>query len=134
VTAHLVDESGAAEREVERGEIERLLREGSFFWLDLHGAEQGTLALLRDVFRFHPLAVEDSEHFGQRAKLDEYEGYVFIVVYGAVHDEDDLVEVHCFFSERYLVTVRRDECPSFPTFGGAMPKGSRRTESSSSTV
>ena len=37
----------------------------------------------------------------------------FLVVYGAAPDEDDLVEVHCFYSERYLVTVRRDDCPAF---------------------
>ena len=40
--------------------------------------------ILRDVFKFHPLAVEDSEHFGQRAKIDDYDDFVFIVVYGAV--------------------------------------------------
>jgi magnesium transporter len=123
VTAYLVDESGAVEREVERGEIDRLLREGSFFWLDLHGAQEGDMALLGDVFGFHPLAVEDSEHFGQRSKLDEYDDYVFIVVYGAAHDEDDLVEVHCFFSERYLVTVRRDECPAFLHLRGRYAEG-----------
>ena len=27
-------------------------------------------------------------------------------------DEDRLVEVHCFYSERFLVTVRRDESPA----------------------
>jgi magnesium transporter len=34
-------------------------------------------------------------------------------VYGAVPDEDRLVEVHCFYSERFLVTVHRDDCPAF---------------------
>src|SRR6185437_12679770 len=70
-------------------------------------------AVLRDVFRFHPLAIEDSEKFGQRAKLDDYDDYVFLVVYGAVPDEDRLVEVHGFYSERYLVTIHRDEAPAF---------------------
>ena len=69
--------------------------------------------ILRDVFKFHPLAVEDSEKFDQRAKLDDYDDFVFIVVYGAVPDEDRLVEVHCFYSERFLVTVHRDEAPAF---------------------
>jgi magnesium transporter len=68
---------------------------------------------LRDVFHFHPLALEDSEHFGQRAKLDDYDDFVFLVVYGAVPDEDRLVEVHCFYSEHFLVTVHRDEAPTF---------------------
>jgi magnesium transporter len=70
-------------------------------------------AVLRDVFHFHPLALEDSEDFGQRAKLDDYDDFVFLVVYGAVPDEDRLVEVHCFYSERFLITVHRDEAPAF---------------------
>ncbi len=65
------------------------------------------------MFGFHPIALEDSEHFGQRPKLDTYDDYVMLVVYGANRDEDDLVEVHCFLSEHYLVTVHRDDCPAF---------------------
>jgi magnesium transporter len=35
------------------------------------------------------------------------------VVYGASPDDDRLVEVHCFYSERFLVTVHQDDCPAF---------------------
>ena len=35
---------------------------------------------------------EDSEQFGQRAKFEDYDDFVFLVVYGAVPDEDRLVE------------------------------------------
>ena len=86
---------------------------GSFFWLDLDRPDEADFEILRDVFGFHPLAVEDSEHFGQRAKIDDYDDFVFLVVYGAAPDEDRLVEVHCFYSERFLVTVHRDDCPAF---------------------
>lgn len=87
------------------------LRNGEFFWLDLHDPSADDFSLLRDRFGFHPLAVEDSEHFGQRPKAEDYEDFVFLVVYGWSPDEDGLVEVHCFCSERFLVTVRRDEAP-----------------------
>src|SRR5204862_4561332 len=90
-----------------------LLASGSFFWIDLHRPAEDDFAILRDVFRFHPLAVEDSEHFGQRPKLDDYDDFVFIVVYGAVPDDDRLVEVHCFYSARFLVTVHHDDSPAF---------------------
>jgi magnesium transporter len=69
--------------------------------------------MLSDVFEFHPLAVEDAAHFGQRPKLDAFDGYVLLVAYGANEDKDGLVEVHCFFGERFLVTVHRDSCPPF---------------------
>ena len=81
-------------------------------WIDLPRPRVQDFAVLRDVFEFHPLALEDSEDFGQRAKLDDYDDFVFLVVYGAVPDEDRLVEVHCFYSERCLITVHRDEAPT----------------------
>jgi magnesium transporter len=101
------------ELQLSRDNLERLLASGSFFWIDLPRPSKEDFAVLRDVFQFHPLALEDSEHFGQRAKLDEYDDFVFLVVYGAVPDEDQLVEVHCFYSERFLITVHRDEAPAF---------------------
>jgi hypothetical protein len=78
--------------------VERLLARGEFFWLDLYRPDAADFEILRDDFKFHPLAVEDSEHFNQRAKVDEYEDFVFIVAYGASSDRDRLVEVHCFYS------------------------------------
>ena len=93
--------------------IEQLVAEGGFFWLDLDKPDAGDFDVLRSVFKFHPLAVEDSQHFGQRPKIDDYDDHVFIVLYGASPDEDRLVEVHCFYSERYLITVHRDQAPAF---------------------
>ena len=109
----LVDHQGPKQVQFDKPTVERLLGEGKFFWLDIHGPHENDFAVLRDVFKFHPLAVEDSEHFEQRPKLDTYDDYVFIVVYGASPDEDRLVEVHCFFSEKFLITVHRDEAPAF---------------------
>ena len=99
--------------ELTREAAEKLLAGNQFFWLDVAKPETEHFETLREVFAFHPLAVEDSEHFGQRAKVDDYDGFVFLVLYGAAPDEDRLVEVHCFYSERFLVTVHRDDCPAF---------------------
>jgi magnesium transporter len=112
-SCHVVQDEQVGELELTRANAERLLAKGTFFWIDLFRPSQEDLAVLGDVFRFHPLALEDSAHFGQRPKLDDYDEFVFLVVYGAVPDEDRLVEVHCFYSERYLVTLHRDEAPAF---------------------
>ncbi|HSE81144.1 MAG TPA: magnesium transporter CorA family protein [Gaiellaceae bacterium] len=88
------------------------LRSGECFWLDIQDPGDDDYALLRETFGFHVLAVEDSEQFGQRPKADDYEDFVFLVVYGWSPDDDGLVEVHCFYAERHLVTVHRDPSPT----------------------
>ncbi|MEW6581742.1 MAG: magnesium/cobalt transporter CorA [Actinomycetota bacterium] len=110
--AHLAT-GPAAPLEAERAEVERRLAAGEFFWLDVTEPEEHDTALLGEMFGFHPLALEDSLKFGQRPKIEEYDGFAYIVVFGAAHDADRLVEVHCFYSERCLVTVHRDDCPPF---------------------
>jgi magnesium transporter len=110
---HVVHDHVSREVRLDRDTARALLAAGSFFWLDLDQPTDEDFRILRDVFEFHPLAVEDSEQFDQRAKLDEYDDFVFVVVYGASSDEDRLVEVHCFYSERFLITVHRDDCPAF---------------------
>lgn len=112
-TCTVIHAGGSEEMELNRENVEKLLAAGSFFWIDVDRPREADYAIFRDVFEFHPLAVEDSEKFGQRAKLDDYDDFVFIVVYGAVPDDDRLVEVHCFYSERFLVTVHRDDAPAF---------------------
>jgi magnesium transporter len=109
----LVDAAGEVLTTPERGDIEQRLRDGTYFWLDLHQPEGTDIEMLGEVFKFHPLALEDSAMFDQRPKIDPYDDYAFIVVYGASGDEDGLVEVHCFSAEQYLVTVRHDDCPAF---------------------
>ncbi|HEY1297529.1 MAG TPA: magnesium transporter CorA family protein [Chloroflexota bacterium] len=91
--------------------VRQLLSAKSPFWLDLHGGKE-TAPFLREVFGFHPLAVEDAEQFGQRPKVDDYGDYVLLILYGApATGHNGLVEVHCFYSEQYLVTVHHTPCP-----------------------
>ncbi len=97
--------------EVSAGAVRQLLDASARFWLDLAGLDKSTAdALLLDTFGFHPLAVEDAVSFGQRPKVDPYDDFTLIVVYGAT-GSGHLVEVHCFYTENYLVTVHHDACP-----------------------
>jgi magnesium transporter len=112
VRAHLIDRDGAEDVTIDRDLLERL-RAQRGWWLDLHSPPDDALALVGETMGFHPLAIEDAVNFGQRPKIEEYDEFVFLVVYGAAPDEDDVVEIHCFYTERFLVTVRRDDCPAF---------------------
>ncbi len=111
---HLVTLDGK-QLELTTAEIERLLASSTPFWLDLLSTapDSPEQQVLRDTFHFHPLALEDAEHFGQRPKFDTYDDFGLLVVYGP-GVTDHLVEVHCFCSENFLVTVHQHACPAFP--------------------
>jgi Mg2+ and Co2+ transporter CorA len=98
----VIHDQGSGVVTFDRATVESLLASGRFFWLDLGYPTRDDFDILREVFKFHPLALEDSEQFNQRAKIDGYDDFVFIVIYGAGPDDDRLVEVHCFYSERFL--------------------------------
>ena len=102
--------------EIDRPAIERSLAEDHFFWLDLTSPGKEEIKELHELFAFHPLALEDALHFGQRPKLDHYGEYVFIVFYGAGEQPDDdgehLQEVQMFISGKCLVTLHRDPLPA----------------------
>lgn len=92
------------------------LERDHFFWLDLADPTADDVMQLRDLFGFHPLALEDTEHFGQRPKLDNYGDYVLLVFYGAWRhregDPEPLREVHLYVSGQYLITIHRDPLPA----------------------
>jgi Mg2+ and Co2+ transporter CorA len=68
---------------VDEAAISDHLARDHFFWLDLTAPTRDDIEKLRELFGFHPLAVEDALHFGQRPKLDHYQDYIFLVSYGA---------------------------------------------------
>lgn len=100
------------EDELTRPNIELALKEDRLLWLDLQGTDDEVLILLREVFKIHPLAVEDVKEFGQRPKIEDYDDFVSIVAYGARDLGEPMTEVHCFYAERFLVSVHRDEVPA----------------------
>jgi len=79
---HLLDQSGEVIVDPKREDIESRLAEGCFFWLDLPRIGHEELVWLRDVFKLHPLAIDDARNFGERPKLDEYDDYAMLVLYG----------------------------------------------------
>jgi magnesium transporter len=96
--------------------IREHLERDQFFWLDLTAPSDEEIKRLGKLLNFHPLAIEDTLHFGQRPKLEDYEGYIFMVFYGADehadYEGDFLHEVHFFVSGQYLITVHRHPVPA----------------------
>ena len=100
------------EDEVTRPAIELALKDDKLLWLDLADTGPDTIALLREVFKIHPLAIEDAQEFDQRPKVEDYDDFVYLVAYGARGLDQPFVEVHCFYAEHFFVSVHRDEMPA----------------------
>lgn len=93
-------------------EVAQLLAEGGPLWVDIDSTVRSQHALLEKVFKFHPLAIEDTLNPNSRVKLEEYNGYLFIILRGvglaeSTDDPYDLetTELYCFLGPNYLVTV-----------------------------
>jgi magnesium transporter len=101
---------------VDETAIKDHLERDQFFWLDVTAPTGRDIDALRDLFGFHPLALEDAVEFGQRPKLDRYGDYIFLVFYGArdlASGEANLLrEVQMFVSGKYLVTLHQDQLPA----------------------
>jgi magnesium transporter len=78
-------------------------------WLDLSDPGEEDVALLRRVFGFHELALEDVTRPHERPRCDAYAGYCFIVVYAAEQAEGAIAprELNLFWGPNYLVTIHR---------------------------
>jgi magnesium transporter len=78
-------------------------------WVDLTSPiGDAENAIVRDVFKFHPLAIEDC--FASRAhpKIDEYDGYLYVITHGlsagATAEVAEPVELDAFLGANFLVT------------------------------
>lgn len=113
-------------------ELGEHLEQGRFFWLDLENPDDQKLRRLAHKIRLHPLTVEDARSFEQRPKFDDYEGYVFLVVYGvdpeASAGEPLLREVHLIISGDFVVTIHRHPLPALHDLRERYPKQPSRSE------
>jgi len=80
------------------------------FWLDVTPAGEETAKWLGQHFPFHPLTLEDLLQPNIRPKLEEYEGYLFLVIHSVALADGGLApeEVECFLGRDYLVTVHTE--------------------------
>jgi len=103
-------------RRVDAPVVEGLVTAGKeTFWLDIEAPDDDDYRLLTETFKFHQLTIEDVQHQNQRPKLDEYDGYVFAVLFviGFTNNEVVFREHHLYIARQFLVTVHHLPEPCF---------------------
>jgi magnesium transporter len=51
-------------------------------WVDMANPTDAELAQLNDVFHFHPLSIEDARSALQFPKVEQYPGYLYVILHG----------------------------------------------------
>jgi magnesium transporter len=114
------DAGGEVRCDLPPRELADVVRSGSGeLWVDIDGSDRHQHAFLEKVFAFHPLAVEDTLNPHSRVKIEEYDGYLFVIIRGVRFDEttEDPYDLSTrnldfFLGPNYLVTVHDGPSPS----------------------
>jgi magnesium transporter len=114
-----------------RSLIAQLVDAGQPFWLDIENPTDEIIDQLATRLGLHPLAVEDSKQFGQRAKLQVYGNGAMLVGFGLDEQLREPVEVHCYCTTGFLITLRRTPSPALDALRQA---GSVRPELGSDPI
>lgn len=96
----------APEREIARVEE---VEHGGLRWINIERPGPAEEAWLREHFEFHSLDYEDVRSHNQRPKIDEYPGYIFIVLHLPVFDKQvgrlNAAELDLFVGPDFVITL-----------------------------
>jgi len=105
-----VTPEGELRQDLPPEEWSRVLDEGKgVLWVDITGDGPDAESILRDVFHFHPLAIDDALRQRHVPRVDDWDDYLYVVVaalglnespFEMTHEELDL-----FLGPNYLVSL-----------------------------
>jgi magnesium transporter len=88
---------------------EALQTRSGVLWVDFGGEDPApSEAILLDIFKFHPLAIDDALHETHVPKVDDWEQYLYIAMHAIsfTSGEEDIesIELDIFLGGNYIVT------------------------------
>src|SRR5258708_885897 len=84
-------------------------------WHHIKKSDDPELDELAVRYHLHPLHIEDCRHRNQSAKLEEQDGYIFVVLKPILQLPDDtlqIVDLDIFLGKDYIITVQDSQCLS----------------------
>jgi magnesium transporter len=112
----LIAHKSSVARSTDFEHLDRALRApGNQVWLDIEAPQEDDIALLRERFHFHPLAIEDATRASERPKVDLYNDYYSLAFYATRMIREtgdlDLQPFHLFVGANYLVSIHDQPLP-----------------------
>lgn len=88
-----------------------LAEEGNLLWIDFFKPTLEEIKILSEVFKFHPLAIEDCINVNHHPKIDNFEDYLFVVLHAPDYrkgpEKVRTTEVDFFLGKNYLVSYHQ---------------------------
>ena len=89
--------------------LDEVLKEKSAcIWVDIEGRSAESDSILRSVFGFHALAIEDVYNDRHRPKIEDYDDYLYIIFRGLEEKyelkEVKTIELDLFLGQNFVVT------------------------------
>ena len=91
---------------------ELLKDQSAVIWVDMESPTEADEQVLLDVFKFHPLTVEDCRENRHYPKVEEFDGYLYFIVHGVRADTSperfNTIELDGFLGPNYVITYHHD--------------------------
>ena len=91
---------------------ELLKDESAVIWIDMESPTEADEQVLIDVFKFHPLTVEDCRENRHYPKIEEFDSYIYFIVHGVTADISpdrfNTIELDGFLGPNYVITYHHD--------------------------
>jgi len=91
---------------------ELLKEEQSVIWVDMEKPTEADEQVLLNIFRFHPLTVEDCRENRHYPKIEEFPDYLYFIVHGVTADTSpdrfNTIELDGFLGPNYVITYHHE--------------------------
>lgn len=91
---------------------ELLQDQKAVIWIDMEAPSEVEEEILRNVFHFHPLTIEDCRETRNYPKVEEFPGYLYFIVHGVRADTSpdhfNTIELDAFLGPNYVITYHHD--------------------------
>jgi len=92
---------------------ELLKQENNVVWVDMEAPTEADERVLLDVFHFHPLTIEDCHENRHYPKIEEFPGYVYVIMHGVRADTSpdhfNTIELDAFLGQNYVITYHHEQ-------------------------
>lgn len=81
-------------------------------WIDMEAPTEADEQLLVNLFHFHPLTLEDCRETRNYPKVEEFPGYLYMIVHGVRADTSpdhfNTIELDAFLGPNYVITYHHE--------------------------